>query len=136
LLKQTGLAWSSAPLERCSTVSAPSTIFLITLPTIAYFIKDKDTSWLLFRSRNSDTVVVVVDPEHHDPRDPKLEGFPSRFRSAGYPSSMEGSRISTSQSRRLCFLVRKGGHVKGVFEGSLKMDSRKVFDPPKNIVPE
>lgn len=50
--------------------------FLITLPTIVYFIK-QDTSSLLSRSRNSN--MVVVDPEHHDPKDPRWKDFRKAF---------------------------------------------------------
>jgi L-gulonolactone oxidase len=50
--------------------------FLITLPTIVYFIKKENKS-LLSRSRNSD--MVVVDPEHHNPRDPKWKLFRRAF---------------------------------------------------------
>jgi L-gulonolactone oxidase len=50
--------------------------FLITLPTIVYFIK-KDTNSLLSRSRNSD--MVVVDPEHHNPKDVKWKLFRKAF---------------------------------------------------------
>ena len=46
--------------------------FLITLPTIVYFIK-KDSASLLSRSRNSN--MVVLDPEHHNPKDPKWKAF-------------------------------------------------------------
>ncbi|KAI7261767.1 FAD-binding domain-containing protein [Hortaea werneckii] len=50
--------------------------FLIILPTIVYFIK-QDSNSLLSRSRNSN--MVVVDPEHHDPRDPKWKEFRKAF---------------------------------------------------------
>lgn len=50
--------------------------FLITLPTIVYFIK-KDENSLLSRSRNSN--MVVVDPEHHDPHDPRWKDFRRAF---------------------------------------------------------
>ncbi|KAK4613680.1 L-gulonolactone oxidase [Fulvia fulva] len=50
--------------------------FLITLPTIVYFIQKDDRS-LLSRSRNSD--MVVVDPEHHDPKDPRWKAFRKAF---------------------------------------------------------
>lgn len=50
--------------------------FLITLPTIVYFIKKDDRS-LLSRSRNSD--MVVVDPEHHDPHDVRWKDFRKAF---------------------------------------------------------
>ncbi|USP82244.1 hypothetical protein yc1106_09518 [Curvularia clavata] len=50
--------------------------FLITLPTIVYFIK-KDEASLLSRSKNSN--MVVVDPEHHDPHDVRWKEFRKAF---------------------------------------------------------
>jgi len=70
--------------------------FLITLPTIVYFIK-KDTASLLSRSRNSD--MVVVDPEHHNPKDPS--GRLSGRLLASWRSGTAGFRMLTRRSGRL-----------------------------------
>jgi L-gulonolactone oxidase len=46
--------------------------FLIALPIIIYFI-EQDSASLLSRSRNSN--MVVIDPEQHEPRDPRWHEF-------------------------------------------------------------
>lgn len=50
--------------------------FIITLPTIVYCM-NRDESSLLSRSKNSN--MMILDPEYHDPRDPKWKQFRKAF---------------------------------------------------------
>jgi L-gulonolactone oxidase len=95
--------------------------FLITLPTIVYFIK-RDTSSLLSRSRNSN--MVVVDPEHHDPRDPRWKDFRRAF---GELAIQHGGIPHINKTVEAALLW----YAKACDQKALReyLDLRKVFDP-------
>ena len=95
--------------------------FLITLPTIAYFIK-RDTNSLLSSSRNSD--MVVIDPEHHDPRDPKSKLFRRAF---GELAIQHGGIPHINKTVEAAVLW----YAKACDQKALReyLDLRKVFDP-------
>ncbi|KAM0710665.1 hypothetical protein Q7P35_001403 [Cladosporium inversicolor] len=95
--------------------------FLITLPTIVYFIK-QDTSSLLSRSRNSN--MVVVDPEHHDPRDPRWKDFRRAF---GELAIQHGGIPHINKTVEAALLW----YAKACDQRALReyLDLRKEFDP-------
>ena len=95
--------------------------FLITLPTIVYFIK-KDGNSLLSRSRNSD--MVVVDPEHHDPRDVKWKLFRKAF---GELAIQHGGIPHINKTVEAALLW----YAKACDQDALRqyLDLRKHFDP-------
>jgi len=95
--------------------------FLITLPTIVYFIQ-QDTQSLLSRSRNSN--MVVVDPEHHDPQDTKWKAFRKAF---GELAIQHGGipHINKTVEAALTW------YAKACDQDALReyLDLRKQFDP-------
>lgn len=95
--------------------------FLITLPTIVYFIK-QDTNSLLSRSRNSN--MVVVDPEHHDPRDPRWKEFRRAF---GELAIQHGGIPHINKTVEAAVLW----YAKACDQKALReyLDLRKQFDP-------
>jgi L-gulonolactone oxidase len=95
--------------------------FLITLPTIVYFIK-QDTNALLSRSRNSN--MVVVDPEHHDPKDPRWKEFRKAF---GELANQHGGIPHINKTVEAALLW----YAKACDQKALReyLDLRKVFDP-------
>jgi L-gulonolactone oxidase len=95
--------------------------FLITLPTIVYFIK-QDTSSLLSRSRNSN--MVVVDPEHHDPKDVRWKAFRKAF---GELAIQHGGIPHINKTVEAAVIW----YAKACDQKALReyLDLRKVFDP-------
>lgn len=95
--------------------------FLITLPTIVYFIK-QDINSLLSRSRNSN--MVVVDPEHHDPRDPRWKEFRRAF---GELAIQHGGIPHINKTVEAAVLW----YAKACDQKALReyLDLRKQFDP-------
>ena len=95
--------------------------FLITLPTIVYFLK-RDTASLLSRSRNSN--MVVVDPEHHDARDPRWKEFRRAF---GELAVQHGGIPHINKTVEAAVLW----YAKACDQKALReyLDLRKRFDP-------
>lgn len=95
--------------------------FLITLPTIVYFIK-QDTNSLLSRSRNSN--MVVVDPEHHDPKDVRWKDFRRAF---GELAIQHGGIPHINKTVEAAVLW----YAKACDQKALReyLDLRKRFDP-------
>lgn len=95
--------------------------FLITLPTIVYFIK-KDENSLLSRSRHSN--MVVVDPEHDNPRDAKWKQFRRAF---GELAIQHGGIPHINKTVEAALLW----YAKACEQDALReyLDLRRQFDP-------
>lgn len=95
--------------------------FLITLPTIVYFIK-KDEASLLSRSKNSN--MMVVDPEHHDPNDPRWKEFRKAYGELAVKHGGIPHINKTVDNAVTCY-------TKACDQDALKeyLELRKQFDP-------